>query len=81
MSDEIWPRLREVIREFFDDPDIEIAESSVASDVEGWDSMANIELMIEIERAFGVRFRTGELAELESVGALERLIGRHLEGR
>lgn len=80
MSEEIWSRLREVIRDFFDEPDIEIVETSVASDVEGWDSLANVELMIEIERAFGVRFRTGELAELESIGALVRLVEQHLEG-
>jgi acyl carrier protein len=79
MSDSTWERLQRVIREFFEDEDIQLSESSVAADVEGWDSLANVELMIDVEREFGIRFRTGELAELESVGALAALIQQHLD--
>lgn len=77
MSEEVWSRLQRVFVEFFDD-DIQLSEETVASDVEGWDSLANVELMVEIEREFGLRFRTGELAELESVGALLRLVEQHI---
>lgn len=79
MADPIWSRLRQVISEFFEDGEIRLSEGTVAADVDGWDSLANVELMIEVEREFGIRFRTGELAELESVGALLRLIRHHLE--
>jgi acyl carrier protein len=78
MSESLWSRLQGLIREFFEDDGIDLNPASVAADVDGWDSLANVELMIEIEREFGVRFKTGELAELESVGALAQLIEHHL---
>ena len=79
MSVAVWDRLRRVIVEFFEDDELELSEKTVASDVEDWDSLTNVELMIEIEREFGIRFRTGEMAELDSVGALARLIQRRVD--
>lgn len=75
---EIWQRLREVFVRFFDAPGLALSRSTTAEDVDGWDSLANVELMVELEQAFGIRFRTGEVAELEDVGQLVDLIARHV---
>jgi len=75
----IWDRLCRVIVEFFEDDELELTEKTVASDVDDWDSLTNVELMIEIEREFDIRFRTGEMAELDSLGALARLIQRRVD--
>jgi acyl carrier protein len=46
--------------------------------VPGWDSLANVELMVEVEQSFGIRFRTGEVAGLKNVGELVSLIARRI---
>lgn len=76
----ILTRLHEVFVSFFDDPAIRLTKSTTASDVYGWDSLANVELMVEIEQAFGIRFRTGEVAALTNVGELVALIARRAGG-
>jgi len=55
-----------------------ITADTVAGDVEGWDSVAQVELIIEVEQHFGVRFTTGEVAGLPNVGALVAAVERHL---
>ena len=75
----IWTRATEVFREILDDEDLEIKAETTAADVEGWDSLAHIQLMVALEEVFGIRISTGEMANLESVGQLIQIIGRHLE--
>jgi acyl carrier protein len=78
MSDEadIISRLREVLASFFNNPGLAVDASTTARDVRGWDSLANVELMVEVEEAFGIRFRTGEVAGLKNVGELAAVIAR-----
>jgi acyl carrier protein len=76
---EILQALAQTIVRFFGDDALVIDAHTVAADVPGWDSLANVELMVEIEDAFGVRFRTGEIARLGSVGELAALIARRVE--
>lgn len=77
---EIWRRLRETFARFFGDASLEVGAATTAEDVPGWDSLANVELMVEIEEEFGIRFRTGEVADLASVGDLAELIARRAAG-
>jgi acyl carrier protein len=65
-----------VFREVFDDEKLSITAATTARDVDGWDSLTHIRLMLAIETAFGVRIRAIEAAKLESVGALAELIER-----
>ena len=55
-----------------------ITPATVADDIEGWDSVAHVELIIEIEQRFGIRLTTGEAADLPNVGALVSVVERHL---
>lgn len=75
MDDEavaILGRVQRVFREYFDDGDLVVRRETTAKEVEEWDSLATVELMIELEGEFDVRFRTGEVAvaALKDVGAL-----------
>jgi acyl carrier protein len=78
MSDDaaILARLRDVLAGFFNNPSLAIDASTTARDVRGWDSLANVELMVEIEEAFGIRFRTGEVVGLKNIGELVGVIAR-----
>jgi acyl carrier protein len=82
MSDDadIWVRLREVFARFFDHPGLAVDASTTARDVPGWDSLSNVELMVEVEEAFGIRFRTGEVAGLRNLGELVAVIARRTKG-
>jgi acyl carrier protein len=67
-------RLNEVFRDVFDDDDLAVDRESTAEDVEGWDSLMHVTLLINIEKAFGVKFTSSEVARLRSVGDLLDLI-------
>jgi acyl carrier protein len=76
-EDDIWQRLTGVVRDVFDDHSIVIGPETTAKDIEGWDSLANIELLVAIEKAFSrVKFNTGEVANLRNVGELVAAIKR-----
>ena len=70
-EDDIWQRLTAVFRDVFDDDSVVIGPETTAKDIEGWDSLANIELLVAIEKSFrGVKFNTGEVANLRNVGEM-----------
>ena len=71
-------RLNEVFQDVFDDDDISITRETTASDVEGWDSLMHVTLLINIEKAFGVKFTSSEVARLKSVGDLLDLVDAKL---
>jgi acyl carrier protein len=68
--EQIWLRLNAVLAEVFQLDRIELKEETTAPDVPGWDSVSHIRAMVAIEQAFGIRFRTGELAMLKNLGQL-----------
>jgi acyl carrier protein len=74
----VWDTLVKVMRETFDDDTLEVARDMTANDVEDWDSLSNVELIVALEAAFGVRFRTGEMASLRTVGELADVIAARL---
>lgn len=76
---EIWATLTEVFRDIFEEDDLTLSPEMTADDVEDWDSLSNVQLLIAVERAFkGLRFNTGEIANLKNVGELVSVIARRL---
>ena len=69
-------RLTRVFRDTFDDQALVLRPDMTASDVENWDSLTHIDLIVAIEREFRIRFTTGEVAGLKNVGELESLISK-----
>ena len=60
-EDAILLRVRDVIATVFDDDDVVVDYSTTAADVEGWDSVSNIEVLVAMEREFGIKIPRGEL--------------------
>lgn len=73
-------RLAELFRVLFGD-DIAVTEATTAADIDGWDSVAHINLLFLVEQTFGIEFADDEFTTLVDVGDLERTIERKLEGR
>ena len=69
-------QLQDVFRRIFDDESLTISRETTAQDVEAWDSVQNVTLMLEVESEFRVRFSTSEMAYLKNVGDLVDLIDK-----
>ena len=76
---DLHEKVRSVFRKVFDSEAMEIRDDLTASDVEGWDSLAQINLIVGAEEAFAVRFQTAEIRALRNVGDFKALIARKLE--
>lgn len=74
MADTLHDEVVAVFRAVFEDPTLEIGPATVARDVEGWDSLGHINLIVALEHRFAVKFRLAELHALRNVGDLERLL-------
>jgi acyl carrier protein len=75
--------LQEVFRQVFDDPTIVLKDDMTAGDVEGWDSVTHIDLLIAVEKALGIKFATAEMSRLkepdQNIGSFIRLIESKLQ--
>lgn len=67
---ELLARLNEIFCEVFDDDDIKIAPEMTANDVDGWDSLSHVNLIVTIETKFNIRFSQKELLTFKNVGDL-----------
>ena len=81
--EEIRQQVQEVFREVFEDPALLLNDRMTAEDVDGWDSLAHIDLIVAIEKRLGVRFATVEISRLKddgaNVGNLLELVSRKLK--
>ena len=73
-KNEILAKLQDIIRETVDDEDVVITMETVASDVDGWDSLVQVMIVGEIRNAFGVKLSSTEIATLENVGSMVEAI-------
>jgi len=67
-------RLNTVFRDLFEDDGIEVHDKMTAEDVDGWDSVTHITLVLTTEREFGVKFSAAEVGALKNVGEMIDLI-------
>ena len=71
---EIWDAVTKVFRDTLDLDDLVLTPATTAKDVEGWDSLNHILLVVAVEQKFGMKFNTGEIDALENVGQFIDLI-------
>jgi acyl carrier protein len=72
--DNLELRIESIFQDVFDEPGLKITAETTASDVPGWDSLTNINLIFAIEREFKIKFALGEIQELKNVGEMFTLI-------
>jgi len=71
---DVLNKLNEIFRDLFDLPDLQLNEAMSADDIDEWDSVNHVMLVVEIERQFKVKFHTAEVEEMKNVGDLVKLI-------
>lgn len=65
---EILAKVQEIFIDILDDEDIELTMESTANDIEEWDSLTNIQLVVAIEKALCVKFTSKEITTWTNVG-------------
>ena len=71
-TNEIVARLTPIFRDVFNDDAFVVNEGMTAADVPTWDSLSNINMIIAVEKAFGVKFSIKDVRNLKNVGELSR---------
>ncbi len=72
-------RVTPIFHQVFEDDSIVIKRDTTADDVDAWDSLSHINLVIAIEMAFNIRFALGELQALKNVGEMCDLIDKKVK--
>ena len=77
-KEEIFNTILLTCRTVFNDSDLELSFDSTADQVDQWDSVTHIQLILEIEKSFNIRFSLGELQKLKRIGNLVELVSEKL---
>jgi acyl carrier protein len=70
--------IQPIFRDILDLPDLQLTRQSNASNVEGWDSLAHVNIVMAIEKRYKIKIALGELQDLKNVGEMADLIQRKL---
>ena len=76
----IFEQLNSVFQDVFDDDDLIVEATTTAQDVDGWNSLAHIRLVVSIEKVFKLRFSAAEISSLKNVGDMATLVLRKRTG-
>jgi len=71
---EIYLEFTKIFHHVFHDDSIVVRPDLTAKDVEGWDSLSHIRLVLTVERAFGLKFSAAEIGKLQNVAGLVDLV-------
>jgi len=73
-TDIIYAKLTDIFHDVFDDDSIVVTPQLTADDVDEWDSLSHIRLVLAIEKKFGLKFSAAEVGRLKNVGEFVALI-------
>ena len=76
--DEIYATLTDVFREVFDDDSINLSPQITSDDIDGWDSLSHVNLIIAVELKFNINFTQREMLSFENVGELAACIAKKI---
>jgi acyl carrier protein len=74
MNGAIWTDLTEIFRDVLDNDSLVLQENLTAKDVEGWDSITHVLIVVAVEKKFRIKLSAGEIQRLLNVGELAALI-------
>lgn len=73
-KEQIFKELDEVFQDVFDDESIHVTMDTTAADIEDWDSLEHINLVVAIENHFGIKFNMNEVTTMKNVGEMVNII-------
>jgi acyl carrier protein len=75
---EILEKVQDVFREELELDDLVLADETTADDVEEWDSLSHVQLVVALEKTFGIKFTSREILSWDNIGDLVDCIGKKL---
>jgi len=69
-KEEILKQVEEVFRSVLDDETLVLTMETTADDVEDWDSLSHIQLVVGLEKSFHIKFNAREIMEWENIGGV-----------
>lgn len=69
-KENILAEVQEIFQDVLDNEDIELANETTAEDVEEWDSLSHIQLIVAIEKHFKIKFTSREILSWKNVGEM-----------
>ena len=72
--DKLKQELQEIYYEVFDDTSIVLFDEMTADDIEAWDSLTHLRLIMQIEQYFNIKFTTAQIKRTKNVGMLIDMI-------
>jgi acyl carrier protein len=67
---EIYAELNEIFMDVLDLDEVELTDETSADDIEEWDSLSHIQLIVAIEKAFKIKFTSKEIMSWKNVGEM-----------
>lgn len=77
--DEIFDKLQQIFRDTFDDDAVVLSDSTKSDDIEDWDSLTQISILVAAENIFGIKLAISDTRNLKDIGALVDLIESKLK--
>ncbi len=74
----VLDRLNRVFRDVLENDLIMLNPNTTAADIEEWDSLSHVRIVLAVEQEFKLRLKAGEISGLENVGAFVALLERKL---
>lgn len=71
---EILEQINSIFRDVLDEEEVVLEEKTTAQDVEGWDSLTHVQLVVAVEKHFGLKFPAREISEFRHVGDLVQAV-------
>ncbi len=78
---DILAELQPIFRDVFDDESITVTNESSPENMEDWDSLVQVRLVMAVSRHFGIRFELDEMVHLKNVGEMCTLIAKKLAAK
>ena len=69
-KNEILEKVQEIFRDVLDNEEIQLSFDTTAEDIEEWDSLSHIQLIVAIEKEFTVKFTSKEIMSWANVGEM-----------
>ena len=70
----VYEKLNGIFRDVFDNEDITVNDATTADDIDDWDSLEHINLVVAVEKCFGIKFTMGEVTGMKNVGEMADII-------
>jgi acyl carrier protein len=69
--EEIFSKLNEIFTDVLDlEDEVKLTDETSANDIEEWDSLSHIQLIVAIEKSFGIKFTSLEIMKWRNVGEM-----------